>query len=100
MAKKAKARIVPVAIAGSDDLDYLAGAESPPRKLVRVGFGEPIQLSGKEDVDDVLVRVRKEIIRLNLGIGGRGAAPGLEEQHVAPKGNPSKSKGLQAWLKP
>ena len=98
----AEARCVCVALCGSHDLDYLAGHETPPRRLIRVAFGEPFKVNGSESVDELLERTRKEIIRLNVSIGGRGAAPGMEDQHVAGKGNPTKRSqfSLGAWLKP
>lgn len=98
VATAARVPLLPVALAGSDDPSSL----DPSRKLVRLAFGKPIEVKGTESIEGLLTRVRTEIIQLNLALGGKGAKPGTEQQHVAPKGNPTKKnqKSLSAWLQP
>lgn len=98
VAKAARVPLLPVAIAGSDDISSL----DPSRKLVRLAFGKPIEVRGTESIEELLTRARTEILQLNLALGGKGAKPDTEQQHVAPKGNPTKKnqKSLSAWLQP
>lgn len=97
MAKAAKARIVPLALAGADDTGALAG--SGEEHTVRVAFGEPIQCDGTEDIDELIERTRQTIIALNESIGGSGAQLGTETTHAAVKGNPAQKSQCAAWLK-
>ena len=60
--------------------------------------GVPIRLTGTETVVDVLSLVRQKIIDLNEASGGKGAKGGTEDTHVAQGGNPTKKKGIKAWL--
>ena len=98
VATAARVPLLPVALAGSDDPSSL----DPSRKLVRLAFGKPIEVKGTESIEGLLTKARTEIIQLNLALGGKGAKPGTEQQHVAPKGNPTKKnqKSLSAWLQP
>jgi len=96
MASAAGCRIVPAAIAGSDDLSSL----DPPRKLVRLAFGHPLETTPAESVEELLCRVRSEIIQLNLSIGGKGAVLGTESSHVAPHGRVTKKSTIKSWLQP
>uniref|UniRef100_A0A7S2C600 Uncharacterized protein n=1 Tax=Haptolina brevifila TaxID=156173 RepID=A0A7S2C600_9EUKA len=97
MAKAAKVTIVPVALAGADDVGAIAG--SGGEKIVKVHFGQPIAVDGSEDPTALLVRVRKELINLNVNLGGSGAQQGTEETHVAGKGNPTKKNAIDGILK-
>lgn len=92
LAAAAGATVVPVAIAGSDDINAL----DPQRRLIRLKFGEPFTLdpSKRVDIEAVVVRVRREILELNKDIGGRGAATGMEESHVSKGAPPPGPKSL------
>lgn len=92
LAAAAEATVVPVAIAGSDDINSL----DPQRRLIRLKFGEPFTLNHSKtaDIEAVIVRVRREILQLNKDIGGRGAATGMEEEHVSKGGPPPGPKTL------
>ena len=94
VALASKALVVPVALAGSDNLQSL----SPPDNTIRVAFGTPLQVSGSEDVAELLSLVRSKIIDLNESIGGRGAKEGTHDAHVAQSGNPTGKKGIAAWV--
>mmetsp|Transcript_40281 Transcript_40281/g.117344 ORF Transcript_40281/g.117344 Transcript_40281/m.117344 type:complete len:169 (-) Transcript_40281:196-702(-) len=94
VALAAKALVVPVALAGSDDMRAI----DPTTNTIRVSFGVPMRLSGSEEVVDVLTLMRQKIISLNEASGGKGAKEGTEESHVAKSGNPTKKAGLKAWL--
>ena len=101
VARSAAALVVPVAIVLADDDAAEDASESEEGgQPVRIAFGSPIQLDGSEDVVELLVRVRREIIELNVAAGGVGALPGTEETHVAERGFTAKKSAADAWLKP
>ena len=97
MAIGAKTLIVPMAIAGADDIGALVGSADKADKIIKIRFGTPLPVDGSEVASELLVRVRKEIIALNKQLEGSGAQPGTEEAHVAQSGNPTK-KGLIAGI--
>lgn len=93
MALAARAVIVPVALAGSDDMRQL----DPTRNTIRVAFGCAIEVTGQERIEDLVGEVRSKIVALNEWMGGKGAMAGTESSHVAHRGNPTKKSGLKAW---